>query len=203
MNIPVGYMQDAQGNLVPEAKIKPQHKIEDELVRRLTASAQSLHNVLAEFKKTALSETMNFRSLVAEQYGAKKGGAKGNMTLRSFDGAFEVQIAVSETLTFGVELQAAKELVDNCLERWSEGSNDNIKVLVTHAFHVNKQGRIDTQQVLGLRRLEMDGDEEWTRAMEAISDAVRVDSSKTYIRFYQFDPASEIKSAISLDLAAV
>jgi uncharacterized protein DUF3164 len=202
-DIPTGYMQDAQGNLVPEGNVKPQHKLEDELVRRLAASAQSIHDDLAAFKRVALGEALAFRAMVAEEYGAKKGGAKGNMTLRSFDGSFELQVAVSDNLSFGPELLAAKELVDNCLDRWYEGSDDNIKALVNHAFQVNKQGRIDTQRVLGLRRLDMRSDEEWGRAMDAISDAVRVTSTKTYLRFYETDRKTGVRKPISLDLAAL
>lgn len=200
--IPEGYMQDAQGNLVPQAKVKPEHKLEDELVRRLAGSAQSIRNTLAIFKGTALEEADAFRALIAEKYGASKGGAKGNMTLRSFDGKLEMQVAVSDNLSFGPELQAAKELIDTCVERWSEGANDNIRALVNHAFQVNKEGRIDTGRVLGLRRLDID-DTEWNRAMDAISDAVRVTSSKTYIRFYEVDTETGVRQPIPLDLAAV
>ncbi len=202
IKIPEGYMQDAQGNLVPEAKVKPEHLLEDELVRRLAGSAQAIRNTLTAFKEAALSEADAFRAVVAEKYGANKGGAKGNMTLRSFDGSLEMQVAVSETLSFGPELQAAKELIDDCVERWSEGANDNIRALINHAFQVNKEGRIDTGRVLGLRRLDIN-DDEWHHAMEAISDAVRVTSSKTYIRFYEVDTKTGLRQPIPLDLAAV
>jgi len=56
--------------------------------------------------------------------------------------------------------------------------------------------------VLGLRKLDIE-DPEWQRAMTAIADAIRVTSSKTYIRFYEIDPDTGIRRAIPLDLAAV
>ncbi len=200
--IPSGYWKDAQGNLVPEAKVKDEHKLEDQLVRDQVAAAKKLNAALAEFKNSSLNEAAAFRALIAERYGAKKGGRKGNMTLRTFDGAFEMQVAVAENLSFGPELQAAKDLIDECIERWSEGANDNIHALVNHAFQVSKEGRIDTGRVLGLRKLDIE-DPEWHRAMTAIADAVRVTSSKTYIRFYSIDPDTGIRTAIPLDLAAV
>ena len=200
--IPEGFREDGKGNLVPERNVKPEDALEDELVRRLCHSATSLSNTLGAFKETALEEAQAFRSLVAEKYGAKKGGAKGNLTLRSYDGRLEMQVAVADSLSFGVELQAAKELIDGCVARWAEGANDNLRVLVNDAFQVNQQGRIDTGRVLGLRRLDID-DGEWRSAMEAISDAVRVTSSKTYLRFYERDPASGAKTPIALDVAAV
>lgn len=200
--IPEGYMPDAQGNLVPVGKIKPEHLMEDELVRELLSDATELNKQLAAFKVEALGDASSFREVVAEKYGATKGGAKGNMTLRSFDGSLEVQVAVSDQLSFGVELQAAKELIDNCLMRWAEGSNENLHAIVNDAFNVGKEGRIDTKRVLGLRRLQIE-DPEWLKAMDAISDAVRTDSSKTYIRFYRVDPETGVRQPIPLDLAAV
>lgn len=199
---PEGYMQDAQGALIPLAKVKPEHKLEDEVVRRLSFGAMSLRDALAAFRETVLNEAWAFRDLVLEKYEARKGGAKGNMTLRSYDGTLELQVSVSDSLSFGPELDAAKALIDACVERWSVGSNDNMRVLINHAFQVNKAGRIDTGRVLGLRKLDIT-DDNWKRAMEAISDAVRVTSSKTYVRFYSVDPDSGDKKPIPLDLAGV
>lgn len=200
--IPEGFWEAADGSFVPDAKVKPADKLEDDLVKGLVARAEELNDLMTLFKADALSDASDFRAIVADQYGAIKGGAKGNMTLRSFDGRLEVQVAVSDRITFGPELQAAKELIDNCLTRWSEGSNENLHAIVNDAFNVGKEGRIDTQRVLGLRRLEIT-DEEWSRAMDAISDAVRVDRSTTYVRFYKRDPSTGQRTAITLDLAGV
>lgn len=198
--IPEGYMMNADGALMPVDKVKPAHKLEDQLVHRLIEDAKALSSQLTKFKDLAMGDAQAFRSMIAEEYGAKKGGAKGNMTLRSYDGALSVQVQVTETIDFGAELQAAKELIDDCVEVWSEGSNDNLLVLINHAFQVNKEGNIDTGRVLGLRRLDIT-DEKWLSAMNAISDAVRVTGSRTYIRFYETDQKGE-RSAISLDLAS-
>lgn len=199
--IPEGYMQNADGALMPIDKVKPVHKLEDETVRRLIAEAKEVSAALAKFKDVAMGDAQAFRALVAEKYGATKGGAKGNMTLRSYDGDLTIQVQVSETIEFGTELQAAKELIDDCVEAWSEGSNDNLKVLINDAFQVNKESHIDTGRVLSLRRLDIT-DEKWANAMNAISDAVRVTGSRTYIRFYETNAKGERK-AISLDLASV
>lgn len=199
---PAGYMKASDGSLVPEAKVKPQHRLEDELVRHLVDRAHELHTELADFKRVALDEAQAFVDLLAQEYETSRGGRKGNVTFRSYDGTLEMQVAISESLSFGPELQAAKELIDACIERWSRGTNDNIRVLVDHAFQVNKVGRIDTHRVLSLRRLDID-DAEWRRAMDAIGDALRVHDSRTYIRFYRRNPDSGARHPIPLDLAAV
>lgn len=200
--IPEGYMKGPDGTLVPEAKVKPQHKLEDEMVRELAAAALSLNVQLRCFKKRALDRSTSFLDLLAQEYEVSRGGRKGNVSFRSYDGTVEMQIAVSESLSFGPELQNAKALVDACIARWSEGANDNIRVLVDHAFQVNKAGRIDTHRVLALRRLAID-DAEWKRAMDAIGDALRVHDSTTYVRFYRRDPETGRRDAILLDLAKV
>lgn len=201
-DIPEGYMRDAQGALIPVEKVKAEHLLEDELVRRLSAEAEALNAALAAFRTRVLDDVQAFRELIAQKYGLTRGGTKGNVTLTSFDGTRMVQVAVGDHLAFGPELQAAKALIDRCVTRWAEGASDNIRALVDHAFQVNKQGRIDTSRVLSLRRLAID-DPDWLAAMEAISDAIRVVSSKTYARFYRVNPDTGARVPVPLDLANV
>lgn len=199
LDVPAGYRRNAAGDLVAEVNIKPEHKLEDELVNRLAARAAELSRELAEFRAEALSEIGAFRDLIAAEYGAKV-SAGGNMTLTAFDGSLQVQMAVAKSITFGPELQAAKALIDQCVTRWSEGANDNLRTLVFDAFQTDRQGKISTDKVLGLRRLAIQ-DEDWKKAMEAISNAVRVTGSKTYVRFYRRQ--GDALEPISLDLANV
>ena len=147
---------------------------------------------------------MAAKALIFEKYGVSLGGKKGNMSLKSFDGSVEVSVQVADQISFGPELQAAKALLDDCIERWAQGANDDMRTLVEDAFQVNKAGRIDTGRVLGLRRLVMKGpdgepDARWQRAMDAIADAVQVDGTSTYVRFYDRNlPGSGV---VSLDFA--
>lgn len=196
------YKEDHRGAHVPIAAIKPERLLQDALALELAEEAEHLSALLANFKAKAKGDVAALRQLLAEKYDAKLGGAKGNVTIRSFDGKIEVQVAVGESISFGPELQVAKDLIDECVHAWSEGASDNIKALVDHAFQVNKEGRIDTGRVLGLRKLAID-DERWVRAMDAIADSVEVTGSKTYVRVYRRDPVTEEKTPISLDLARV
>ena len=87
--------------------------------------------------------------------------------------------------------------------RWAEGGNPNLKTIVNDAFDVGKEGKLRMDRILGLRRLAIE-DKEWLRAMDAISDAVRVTQSKRYIRFYRRDagPAGGY-AQMPLDIARV
>lgn len=196
------YWLDAAGNRIRLANISEIDQVKEDVTRRLVAGAKSLQGAMVTFKRVAMEEVMAAKSLVFEKYEVTLGGKKGNITLKSFDGTQEVQVAVAEQISFGPELQAAKALIDECIEDWAEGANDNIRTLVEDAFQVNRAGRIDTGRVFGLRRLAMkdrDGnpDARWSRAMDAIADAVRVDGTVTYVRFY--DRAAG--GAVSLDFA--
>lgn len=198
--IPEGYRKRSDGSLVPETQIKAQDILEDELVRKLALHARAISEQLSALRALCAAEAQSFKAIIAEEYGATKGGADGNMTLRSFDGALVFRVAVSKHITFGPELMAAKELVDNCLTRWGATADDRIKTLITDAFQVDKQGKVDRDRLIALTKYDF-GDEEWERAMSALKDAQRSVGSKTYYRFYDVDAESGREHAITLDLA--
>lgn len=200
--IPAGYRADAKGCLVPESMIKPIDRARDELVRELAAQARIVSASLRAFKSRVFSDINAFVDLSAEEYGVSLGGKKGNLTLYTFDGAFKVQVAIAEHMVFDERLQAAKHLVDECITDWSKGSRDEIKVLVQSAFATDKEGKINTGRVLGLRRLDI-RDEKWLRAMKAIGESLQVVGSKEYVRFYERIGSTDQYQPISLDIAAV
>ena len=200
--IPAGYRLRHDGALVPESTIKPIDIARDELVHEIVARAKPLSTEIGEFKIRTFADIQAFVEMSAEQYGAKIGGNKGNVTLMSFDGRYKVQRAIAENITFGEQLQAAKALIDECIHAWSEGVNDNIRVLVNDAFQVDKEGNISIGRVFGLRRLAIT-DARWNKAMQAISDAVQVVSSKSYIRIYERVGDSDKWQPVALDVAAV
>jgi hypothetical protein len=199
--IPDGYLQDAKGRLVPENLVKPADKLQDQLVAKMLAYADELSAQIARFKSHCFDDVGSFVDLLREQYGVTRGGDKGNMSFNSYDGTLKVVIAVADHLTFGPELQVAKGLVDDCIAEWSEGSNDHIKVLVQHAFQVDKTGKVSREAIFALRRLDIQ-DERWQRAMAAINDSVRIEGSKTYLRFYRRSTPEDSWRPVTIDLAA-
>ncbi len=200
--IPPGYQQDAKGNLVPESKIKTIDKVQNELVYRLCAMAKDQSAILASFKRICGDELAAFVSLSGAEYGVQVGSDKGNVTLFSFDGKYKLVRQVSDSITFGPQLLAAKQLIDNCVHRWAAGANDNIRALVNHAFQTDKTGQINTGRVLALRQLDI-VDDEWLMAMKAIADSIQTLSSKPYVRFYERDGQTGEYQPIVLSVAAV
>ncbi len=196
------YRTDAQGRLVPESMIKPIDLTRDQLVFELAMKARTLHESLRNFKAGVFDEINAFVELSAEQYGVKWGGKKGNITLYSFDGSLKIQIAIAEHVVFDERLQAAKQLIDECIKDWSQGSRAEIQVLVQSAFQTDKEGKINTGRVLALRRLDIH-DTKWQTAMRAIGESLQVVGSKEYVRFYERVGNTDQYRPISLDIAAV
>jgi len=200
--IPAGYRQDAQGRLVHESMIKPLDMERDRLVRHLVDRASELNEKLRGFREMAFGDIKAFIEMSFEEYGARVGGKKGNVTLFSFDGRYKIQLAVQESIVLDERLQAARALIDECLRDWTEGARPEVVTLVNDAFRTDTKGEIRTARVLALRRLEI-GDARWQRAMRAIGEACQVVGSKEYIRVYERAGESDQYRPISLDIAGV
>lgn len=195
------YLRDAKGSLVPIAAIKAADLLMDELVRKMVAEAAKLSAEIAAFKVSSFKRVGELQALIAQQYGAKIGGVKGNITLSTFDGCQKVQVQAADQLEFGPELEAAKALIDECLNEWAATSGAELRALVNRVFQVDQQGKISTSQVFMLLRVESE-DERWQKAMEAIHDSIRVIGSRNYVRFSRRDAGDAPWRGIPIDIAA-
>lgn len=202
ISVPEGYLKNPQGYLVPVDQVKPLDLLRDQTVQMIVEKAKAQSKLLAAFKAETFSDVDQFIDVSASTYDVKMGGKKGNVTLMSFDGRFKVQRQIAETLAFDERLQIAKELIDECITEWSVGSRSEIQVLINDAFQVDKEGRVSTSRIFGLRRLNI-SDEKWLRAMQAIADSTQVHASKSYIRVYERVGDTDAWQPIVLDIAAL
>ena len=200
--IPEGYMKNALGHLVPRANVREQDLLRDEVARNLASHASVLNKALADFKKKALGDIADLVKIAGERYEVVLGGKKGNVSINTYDGKYKVQRSVADRIQFTEEIEAAKTLINQCIARWSEGANDNIRAIVDRAFSKDTKGQLKTAAVLDLMRLEID-DAEWKRAMEAIRDSIQTTGTAIYVRVYERIGESDQYKAIPLDLAAV
>lgn len=196
---PAGFRMNALGHAVPESQVKEIDKLRDDVVRGIVSVAKTVQSQMATYKAVSMANVADFVDLSASEFGVKFGGAKGNVSLTSFDGKHKVQLSIGEHRVFDERIQAAKAKIDACITRWSEGASDQIKALVELAFRVNKQGHIDVNQVLGLRQLNID-DPDWRDAMDAIADSIQVLGSTPYLRVYERQDDGSYKQ-IALDIA--
>lgn len=194
------YMPDARGGFVPVETIRPEDRLEDEVVRKVIGFARDLSAQISRFKGHTFEDLSGFDQLLDQQYQVKRRGTKGNRTYMSHDGLLKVQVAVADQIEFGPGLQQAKALIDECLVEWTDDGRAEIRAIVMRAFNVEKGGLINKAELFGLLRLSID-DARWQRAMEAIRDAIRVVGSKQYFRFYERPETTARWRAITVDLA--
>jgi hypothetical protein len=195
------YFVNGDGGLIPDAAVKVVDKLQDEIVRKIIETALPISAIVTDFRLQTLSDVDDFVVLLEQEYGARRGGSKGNLTFTSFDGTLKITVQVSENVSFGPELQVAKGLVDECLREWSVGTRTEIKAIINRAFDVDNQGRINRNDLLGLLRLEIE-DSRWQDAMRAIRDSMRVVGSKRYVRMYRRPDVQAGWVPITIDVAS-
>ena len=194
------YMRDAKGRLTPIVLVRPADLLKDEIVRDMIARARDESARLRRFRDTAFDEVDILMQLLADKYGAKIGGERGNVEIQSYDGTMRVSVQRADLITFGPELQIAKTLVDECLNEWGAESCAEIRAIVQNAFDVDQQHKVNRGALLGLKRLDIT-DPRWVRAMQAITDSITVTGSKRYLRFHTRPNPQSAWRAVSLDAA--
>lgn len=194
------YMSDPKGALLPIEIIKPQHQMEDQLVREQFGWFLALVDQVNRFRGHLFSELGEFDALLAEKYGATVGGPKGNRTYSTLDDCYRISIRVRDTLDFGAELQQAKALIDECLRGWSEDAAAPLRVIVNGAFNVDKEGKINKSEIFKLLRHDIT-EPQWVSAMEALKDAIRVTGSRTSPEFRMRSGVGEEIVTVSFNLA--
>ena len=187
---------------MPLDQIKDVDRLRDDLVQNVISQVLALQAEMRRVKALLIDEVDAFLELSAREYDTTYGGKKGNVTLSSFDGQYQVKRAVADHLAFDERLQVAKELIDQCIHEWTAGSRSEVQALVEHAFQTDKEGKISTARVLGLRSLNIQ-DEKWQSAMQAIMDSIQVTGSKSYLRFYERQGEDGPYRQIPLDVAAL
>ena len=192
---------DAKGDAIPPKYIDPIDKKRDKVVVKIIKKAEKLSKQIAKFKEEVFNEINAYLTWVEEQYNTTATTQKGNKQLSDFSNVYRVEILVSNIIEFDERLQIAKNLIDECIENWSNGADDKIKTLVEHAFKVDKKGNLDKQRILGLKNLKIK-DAKWKEAMTIIEDSMRIVSKKRYVRFSKRD-ASGSWQTIPIDISQV
>lgn len=195
------YWVDGKGGLIPESAVKATDKLQDELVRGIVGFALPLSAQVARFRAHCFDDVDAFVALLEQEYGARRGGSKGNLAFISYDGLLKIIVQIADSVAFGPELQVAKGLVDECLNEWTAGSRDELRAIINRAFQVDAQGKINRGNLFYLLRLEI-ADARWQEAMRAIRDSIRIVGSKRYVRIYQRPDVGATWSPISIDMAS-
>jgi len=159
---------DANGQSIPTSIIRPEILKQDAIVTKTINRAIKLHDRMVADKNQFFEDVELYLQQVAEKNGLDW---KGNAVLNSFDGKYRVEIRFKERIQFGIELQLAKQKIDECLKS------------------------IAKYRILRLRRYNIK-DQTWKEAMELIDQAIQVVSTKQYINFYERDESGQFRQIV-------
>lgn len=193
------FMNTAEGGMMPLENIKPLDLLKDDVVRRVLGYGIALSQQVSRFLGHTFDDIGSLEALMAQEYGARLGGAKGNITLYTYDGLYMLEVRVQARLDFGPELQVAKALFDECLDEWSADSRAELRAIVMRAFNT-VDGKISRSSIFTLMRTESD-DPRWQNAVRAIRDAMFVIGSKTYVRMWMRPTCNSAFTSVTIDLA--
>jgi hypothetical protein len=200
IDIPKGFRKDKDGNLIADSNIRPSDLDADKVAVELCELAKGMQSTLAQFKAQAFELMLQHVDQVAKKYGTKLGGEKGNVRIHSFNGRYRVELAKADRISFGAELEAARQLLGEYLNEVTGHASNDLRTLINRAFKV-EEGRVSTADILGLLRINIEHDK-WKSAMEAIRDSIQTIGTSSYVRFYERDEKGHY-NAIPLDIAKV
>ncbi len=191
-----------KGDEVHQDNVSAADKIKDELVEMLTADAVVIRDSLFDFKKSAFEDIESYYELLLQNYNidGKKNSRKGNLTIENFSGTAKVTINIADRIAFDEKLTIAKTKIDEYLHEITKDASADIQTLITKAFEVDKKGDVNAKKILALKSYDIKHPK-WVEAMEIISDATEIISSKSYIRFYSRDDIDKEYKLIPLDIA--
>ncbi len=196
----VPHLPGAKGIKIPVENFRAQDLLLHELVYQLTDYALDLSAEIARFNGHSRADLGQFDALLAQEYGVTRDPEfKGNRTYTSADGKRQVKIALNDRVTYGPELQAAKQLLDEMIQENAAGAGPVLMPLVNLAFRLDKEGKVDPDLLRAIRRLEVP-DPRWANICRAIDDAERVIGTTSYVRFYQREGDGKFE-LIPLDIA--
>lgn len=198
------YMTNSRGEQVHVDLVKGDEKIRDGLVNALLDEAVAFKGIMGEFREKAEQKVDGYFEELMKKYqlDPKAKSKKGNITLENFASTAKVQIAISDKITFDEKIQLAKMKFDEYFEQVTENSSEEIKLLITKAFDVDKEGNVDVKKILELRSYDI-RHPKWVEGVALIEESKKITSSKSYIRFYKRASPDKAWEHVSLDIAAV
>ena len=185
-------LTDAQGREIPVKVLHTEILEKDAAVKKAMDCALKLQERILTDKQKLICIVEKYLNDAARRNGLEW---KGNALLFTFDEKYKIEMRFREKIQFGIELQLAKQKIDECIKAWSVDSNDNLKAIINEAFQVDKRGQLARYRIFALRRYKIK-DPTWKEAMELIDKAILVTSTKQYISFAVRDEAGNYNKVV-------
>jgi hypothetical protein len=185
-------LTDAQGRKIPVKVLHTEILEKEAAVKKAMGVALKLQEQIITDKQKLIGIIEKYLNDAARRNGLEW---KGNALLFTFDEKYKIEMRFREKIQFGIELQLAKQKIDECIKAWSVDSNDNLKAIINEAFQVDKRGQLARYRIFALRRYKIK-DPIWKEAMELIDKAIMVTSTKQYISFAVRDEAGNYNKVV-------
>ena len=176
-----GNWLDDKGRPIPEEYIQPQDKKRDRMVESIIKRVSKLSAKLASEKTEIVAAIEQYLKELAKDNKVRENW-KGNIIIYNFSQNLCIERRINETISFDERLQMVKTTIDKWLNDRLKNIDELIAKVISQAFSVDKQGRINTAMLLKLRKLDIQ-DHEWKKAMELLDESIFVKSSKMALRF--------------------
>lgn len=176
-----GNWLDDKGRPIPEEYIQPQDKKRDRMVESIIKRVSKLSAKLASEKTEIVAAIEKYLKELAKDNKVRENW-KGNIIIYNFSQNLCIERRINETISFDERLQMVKTTIDKWLNDRLKNIDELIAKVISQAFSVDKQGRINTAMLLKLRKLDIQ-DHEWKKAMELLDESIFVKSSKMALRF--------------------
>ena len=176
-----GNWLDDRGRPVPEQYIPAIDKKRDKLVEATFKKVVKLAEKIAETKVEIVGSIDKYLDEIAKENRVRENW-KGNILLQNFDKSLVIERRIDDHIGFDEKLQMVKTIVDDWLRHRLEGIDENLGKVISQAFNVDKQGRVNTAMLMKLLHLEIE-DSEWKKAMRMLKESIIVKSSKQSINF--------------------
>lgn len=196
-------IKDAQGLEIP-LKLVPKIDLEsDRIANKIAKEADKLSEQLRAKKIEWLTLCDDwFEQLIIKLKTEDKthGKGKGNYTITSYDKTVKIEINIGMRIEFDSKLQMAQTKINEYLEKITEGSADEIRLIVNNAFSTTR-GNLDTKKIMSLFSYQIKH-QLWLDAMEILKQSITTNVSKRYINIFRKDTEGKYQ-AILLQFSAL
>lgn len=200
---PEGWVHVEDGRLKRFADLTEFEQIREELLQPLVQDWMKMWLDMADLSARFDEAFDRLDELNApRQTQRAKAGRPGSVTRYTLDRSLCIARKRADTVRYDEDkLLAAKALIDDCVERWSEGGRDEIKQIAELSFTKNAQGEYSRSGMVRLRRISS-SDPKWREAMDKIRDAELVDGVASY-KLISVRDAQGHYQPLPLDIASV
>lgn len=199
-----GFMTNSKGHRVPLHLVKPEDRLEDEVVRKIHSYAEELMSRIARFREHTYDDLAALEELLAGEYGVKlrgrREGGRGNVTFKTFDGMKKAGISIQDYMEYGSQLQTARNLFYEYIEEVSGAAPDELRTLLEFAFETDKPGKVRNDMLYAIRRLNITHPK-FVKAVEAIKDAQRVAVTREFVQILSREAPDAPYRTLPINLA--